>query len=127
MSQSLDQERAVFAWDKVSQVENSMRDAYATAVKKCSARIMTNGLGQTLAFLKGEQGAEKRLYEHLNEWLCQKAKTIVWRRDDGQECAASDEVVKRVVQVSSVIYRQATQEALAALNWFKRYVDAISA
>jgi CRISPR-associated protein Cmr5 len=127
MSQSLDQKRAAFAWEKVSTMQGATeKDNYETAVKKCPARIMTNGLGQTLAYLKGSsQAGEKKLYGHLNEWLCQEAETLVWVKDNGEHCAERDEVVKRVIQVSSVIYRQATQETLAVLNWFKRYVDAV--
>jgi len=125
LQQSLDQERAGFAWQKVVSIPNGPeRKSYGNAVKKCPARIMTNGLGQTLAYLKAEKGAEQRLYQHLDEWL-KRAKTLVWTRIDGQPCEPHTEVVERITQVSSVIYRQATQETLAVLNWFKRYVDAI--
>src|SRR5712691_7529705 len=125
LTQSLDQERAAFVWDKVSSVKGTgkdQEDSYKTAVQKCPARVMTNGLGQTLAYIKGSDRGDELLFRHLNEWLCRPQGTLVWvQLKDGKPCNTQADVTQRITQVSSVTYRHATQEALAVLNWFKRY------
>ena len=89
--------------------------------------ILTNGLGQTLAFVrskgikeekdknKPEKVAYTEIYKNLSVWLIEKRKVY----ESGQ-----DELIKRVINEGSAKYRQATLEALAFLNWIKRFAEA---
>lgn len=90
---------------------------YGSVVRKLPSYIMTNGLGQTLAFLKakgkGEPGNEHEiLYQHLASWLK--------RRLD-----INGDLLDWVVNTAtSQQYRMATMEALALLQWLKRFAEA---
>jgi CRISPR-associated protein Cmr5 len=68
--QTIEQQRATQAWELVSQVKEEgtkFQKEYDSWVKKVPVLILTNGLGQTLAFLtsKGDS-AKERLYQHLS-------------------------------------------------------------
>ena len=45
-----DHERAKKAWELVNRIPSDKADAYAPLVKSAPVMILTNGLGQTLAF-----------------------------------------------------------------------------
>ena len=90
---------------------------YGSIVRKLPSYILTNGLGQTLAFLKakgkGEPGNEHEiLYQHLEGWLQKQldinSKFLDWL----------------VNTATSQQYRLATMEALALLQWLKRFAEA---
>jgi len=90
---------------------------YGSVVRKLPSYILTNGLGQTLAFLKakgkGEPGNEHEvLYQHLEGWL---------RRQLGINGNLLDWLVSKA---TSQQYRLATMEALALLQWLKRFAEA---
>ncbi len=68
---TLEQERAKFAYEKVMSVKGkSFEEEYARYVKSAPALILTNGLGNTLAFFRSKKkdGYDK-LLEHIAEWL----------------------------------------------------------
>jgi CRISPR-associated protein Cmr5 len=122
--QTLEQQRATKAWEAVSQVKEDPRNTkhqkeYDSWVKKVPVLILTNGLGQTLAFLKSKSDREKELlYEHLSVWL----KTqMSWSPQSQQK----PDLLERLIHESSANYRRATIEALAFLNWLKRFADAL--
>jgi CRISPR-associated protein Cmr5 len=90
---------------------------YGSTVRKLPSYILTNGLGQTLAFLKakgkGEPGDEHEiLYQHLAEWLKR------------QLNINGDLLGWLVSEATSQQYRLATMEALALLQWLKRFAEA---
>jgi CRISPR-associated protein Cmr5 len=80
--------------------------------------VLTNGLGQTLAFLKSKSDHEKELlYEHLSVWLLAQ---MTWSPQTQQKT----DLLERLIHESSATYRRATIETLAFLNWLKRFADA---
>lgn len=90
---------------------------YGSVVRRLPSYILTNGLGQTLAFLKakgkGEPGDEHEiLYQHLANWLKKQLKV------------SSDLLDWIVSTANSQQYRLATMEALALLQWLKRFAEA---
>jgi CRISPR-associated protein Cmr5 len=96
---------------------NNWKGKYGSVVRKLPSYILANGLGQTLAFLKakgeGRPGDEHEvLYQHLAEWL-QKQLHI---GGDLLEWLANT--------ATSQQYRLATMEALALLQWLKRFAEA---
>jgi CRISPR-associated protein Cmr5 len=117
---TLEQERAKHAWDCVQEVKDKYKhiagDYRAIAVKVPSL-IVTNGLGQTLAFLKakgkGESGNEHEvLYRHLTDWV-------------GRKVNANGDLLNWLLNTAtSQQYRLATMEALALLQWLKRFAEA---
>lgn len=121
MIKSKEQERAKKAWDLVSSVPNTTIDSYAALVKSAPVMILTNGLGQTLAFFisKGKGREYNLLYNHLNAWL---SDNVVWSANEDID----DTLIERVIHEKSQGYRMATEEALAFLAWVKRFATALS-
>jgi len=115
---TLEQERAKYAWDCVQEAkEKSFAGDYRSIALKAPSLILTNGLGQTLAFLKakgkGEPGNEHEvLYQHLEGWL---------QKQLGINGNLLDWLVNTA---TSQQYRLATMEALALLQWLKRFAEA---
>ncbi|NJE01390.1 type III-B CRISPR module-associated protein Cmr5 [Thermococcus sp. JdF3] len=133
---SLEQERAKFAYDCVSEVRRSGEETqkrYVSYVKSAPALILTNGLGQALAFYLSKMGnggelehsainpevfeeGEKRayafLYSHITGWLAEKM-------------TGGKDPLKVYMEGDSMTAIAITEEALALLNWLKRFGDAM--
>ena len=120
--------RAKYAFDAVNGISQNCSDdlkkKYKTAAKKLPVLIKTNGLGQTLAFVKSkgekEQKKEKngydKLYDQIGNWL---------QTEDAKRLVPQGELVEQVIQLQSPAYRQVTVETLALLNWIRRFVDGL--
>jgi len=110
-----EQERAAFAWESV---QGQGKD-YRNLVKSAPAMVMSNGLMQTLAFLKGK-GSNHHIavLNHILGWLHQK------------EILNSHEfanAMNNLYGLSSFEYQRATDEALAILKWLRHLADAVIA
>lgn len=132
--QTLEQKRAKVAWSYIDYVNNDLdheeikdiskfKNEYCSTVMKLSSLILTNGLGQTLAFLKSKGKGDKtkpqeKVYQHLQEWLIS-TEVISWGR------ITKVELIERIMLIDSNKYRLVTMEALSFLNWLKRFADAI--
>ena len=124
----IEQGRATHAYKAVDNVEEKYKKKYKTAAKKAPVLVKTNGLGQTLAFIKSKGGkydqTKKKIikngydifYEQIGEWL---------RSDAVNQSVPDGELVKEVIQLESHVYRQVTVETLALLNWIRRFVDGL--
>ena len=125
----IEQGRATYAFKTVQGVDDSLKKDYKSAAKKFPVLIKTNGLGQSLAFLKSKGGkinektgkkeinAHDRLYEHISNWL--------QTEDEKRLVGKDEELVKEVIQLESYDYRQVTTETIALLNWIRRFVDGL--
>jgi len=122
MLRTLEQDRANFAWDCVKEIKNLQNETekkYKSFVKKSSALLLTNGLGNTLAFYQSKFGesaegqAYKFLYKHIDGWL--KNQQLI--NQDAVQWIKSEDT-------SSLDVIRATREALAFINWLKRFADA---
>jgi len=97
--------------------ERDWKSRYGSLVRKIPSYILTNGLGQTLAFLRakgrGEPGSEHEvLYRHLS--VCIK-----------EHMGIDGDLLEWIVgQADSKEYRHATMETLAFLQWLKRFAEA---
>jgi|YNPMSStandDraft_1061717.scaffolds.fasta_scaffold52963_2 CRISPR-associated protein Cmr5 len=115
---TLNQERAEFALKKVKNIkdskniEASVKDKYASNVKRLPALIITNGLIPTLAFLKSKEEI-KPLYDTMNEWL----------KEKGFSNNNDDDALEYLLTCDFSILRLATMEAIAFANWLKRMVE----
>lgn len=115
MTQSLDQQRAAFAWKNVRNIQGKVED-YVNLAKAAPSLIMGNGLMQTLAFFQSK-GKEHhtQLLGHLLSWL--KERRIVSSTEFRR---AMDDLSG----MSSELYLQASQEALAILKWIRQLAAA---
>jgi CRISPR-associated protein Cmr5 len=126
---NLEHERAKEAWSCVDYVntedeyDKKFKTEYRSLVMKLPTLIITNGLGQTLAFLKckgksdekkPKEKPEARVYKDLEGWLDNR---IQWN--------ARGELIEKVISLPSDKFRFATAESLAYLSWMKRFADAV--
>ncbi len=117
---TLEQERASDAWDKINRV-NKDEKKYGSLARGLPAMLQTNGLGQTLAFLKAKGKGDSDdyhtvLYNHIGQWLNYRIVNVT-----GTE--ASD-FLGWLVRQRSDTYRQATTEAIAYSLWLRRFAEA---
>ena len=121
MSTSIEQERALGAWKLVKSVSRDKIDGYASLAKSAPVMILTNGLGQTLAyFLAKAKGKNEYslLSDHLDSWVLQH---VPW----STAAAKPGRLIERFVEEDSKVCRMATEEALAFLSWIKRFAAAL--
>jgi CRISPR-associated protein Cmr5 len=95
------------------------RKGYGSLARKVPMLVLTNGLGQTLAFLrskgKDDQSDEHNvLFRHLSAWTLGQVASN----------AGNQTLLDWVVNNDSTAYRRATTEALASLTWLKRFAEA---
>ncbi|MCX8063409.1 MAG: type III-B CRISPR module-associated protein Cmr5, partial [Anaerolineales bacterium] len=120
---SLEQNRAQFAWDKITAVKNRNKDfaqKYGQLARSAAAEVQANGLAQTLAFWKAKgkgnpQDEHQVIYQDVSAWVSKQMKIsgakglLEWIVDQG---------------TTTNQYRQATAEAMAFLLWLKRFAEA---
>lgn len=119
METSNEHKRARKAWELVNSISDNIIQKYSSLAKSAPVMILTNGLGQTLAFFISKSNGRNEyalLYGHLSQWL---SKNIVWSKDN-----TAEELIERVINEQSQGYRMATEEALAFLSWIKRFASA---
>lgn len=119
MATSNEKRRAKRAWELVKNVPDNIIQEYSSLAKSSPVMILTNGLGQTLAFFISKSKGENEyslLYNHLDQWL---SKNVVWSTSN-----TAKELIERVINEPSQGYRMATEEALAFLSWIKRFAGA---
>lgn len=113
----IEQGRAKYAFEVVKSVnDNKLKKEYKSAAKKLPVLIKTNGLGQSLAFIKRRNDGYDKLYEQIGKWL---------QSEDAKQLVQQGELVEQVIQLESPDYRQVTVETLALLNWIRRFVDGL--
>jgi CRISPR-associated protein Cmr5 len=114
-------------------------DKYKSYVKKLPSMILSNGLGQTLAFVvskrqkqkqekgqKLEPGDEKNpknaydlIYKQLTEYMKSDHTARIKMPKE------KNDLVEWVISCNSSTYRYITQEILAFLNWLKRFAEGL--
>ena len=123
---TLEQRRAENALKRVNELGNNADDfkrCYRSYVERLGPGIVMNGLGQTLATERaaggGSQGVKERahnaLYDSVHAWLC--------RTGDGIFPAAPD-LMTALVESDEPAYLRAQAEALAWLEWHKKFCRA---
>lgn len=112
----IEQGRATYAYKAVQAVNPSLQKEYKSSAKKLPVLIKTNGLGQSLAFIKKRNSSYDKLYGQIGDWL---------QKEDAKQLVPKGELAEQVIQLKSPIYRQATVETLALLNWIRRFVDGL--
>ena len=131
--QNMEQERGRIAWDNITKVKDSknssLQKEYRSLARGLNAMIQTNGLGQTLGFLKakGKNDSSKAHYLLLHH-------LTIWMKDEKHFSAANIAVMKDAqdgllrwvvdTNTTSADYRRATAECLAFGSWLRRFAEA---
>lgn len=92
---------------------------YKSHVKKIPMLIKTNGLGATLAFIKGKDETYKAIYEQIEEWL--RLSPLKY----GAKQSGGVFLLREVLAFDSSKYRAFTQEVLVFTSWLKRLSDGV--
>jgi CRISPR type III-B/RAMP module-associated protein Cmr5 len=89
-------------------------DEYKQELQQLPSRILTSGLGQTLAFYASKGGVLKKIGDQIAEFLSagEKKNVIEYLDYIMQHCTAWE-------------YRQMTRQALSYAEWLKRYAKAL--
>ena len=117
MGKTLDQKRAAHAWDCIVAVKadtDNDQKKFGGQTKKMPTRIMTSGLGHSIAFLEAKKYAPK-LVETVSEWI---------NMQIPQATGANETLTKRIMNGDSSFLRLATDETLAYLVWLTRFAEA---
>ena len=122
LQKTLDQKRAKQAWDDIQSIASRPDDfkkKYGSLARRVPMLVLTNGLGQTLAFLrsKGKNDPSDEhtiLFNHLSQWTMSQVAPNVNNQN----------LLDWILNNDSTAYRRATTEALAYLSWLKRFAEA---
>ena len=119
---TLAQQRARHAWQAVQSARTSLgksdSEDYAREAKRFPVRIMTSGLGQTLAFMDAKGGkGRQHLTNDLANWLLMERKF----GSKGEDCKA---LTTTIIEGDADLLRRATEEAQAYLQWLTRFAEA---
>ncbi len=146
---SLEQDRAKFAYNVVSDVKGKSKEIqkkFSSYVKNSPVLILSNGLSQTLAFYlskmkiksdveyksvkselekpdgfenKSERIAYGYLYYYISKWLAEESNC-------GRGLTNGKDPLKFVMEDADVTkVMQVTQETIMLLNWMRRFADAM--
>ncbi len=97
--------------ESVAGASDAFRKKYGGLAHKLPVLIRTAGLAQALAFVNARgEDAGKRLLQHLAEAL---------------DLANQDTLLKRAREDDLNKYIYLTQQALAALLWYKRFAQSV--
>ena len=120
---TLDQRRANHAWHAVERLKQLKKDEakeYAGEARKLPIRIIAAGLGQALAFIlakaKDKKKNLKQLHDDLTDWVIRERPT--------RSAARPQSLMESIVEGNTLFLRQATDEALAYLQWLNRFAEA---
>jgi len=111
---TLEQQRAAHAWQQIQKAKDKAKSKELKSLARSApASIQSSGLGQTVAFWKAKAESHHLvLYAALETWL---------KSQIGFDSPLLEWIVNKA---SSADYRYATAEALAYLNWYKRFAEA---
>lgn len=118
--QTLQQRRAVHAWDCIERVPESIQKKYGQLVRGLPSLVQSDGLGQTLAFLKAKdknKGNSEHIvaYQHVSDWI---------RKEFDISYGNGETLLEWLLKQETPMYRRASAEVLAYLSWLKRFAEA---
>jgi CRISPR-associated protein Cmr5 len=125
---TLEQERSNYAFKCISEIKGKPFEKDASSlISKLGTLILTNGLGNTLAFLfaKGKDH-HLEVIAIISNWLLRQEsqKEPGFKRDNVK--VRIEEIMKRLVLDASVEqYMYYTEETLRLVNWLRRFSDAM--
>ncbi len=124
---TLEQLRAADALSRVQELSrqsDGFKKRYRAYVDRLCPTIVMNGLGQALATERAaagpdpkedEERAHHKLYVNLQRWLC---------RREGGVYPSSPDLLQAIMSNDEELYLRAQAEALAWLEWHKKFCRA---
>lgn len=116
---TLEQRRAADALEKIQSLAREQGHGnYKSYVKALPANILTSGLGQAVATVRSRSRAGyPQLYEHISGWLCGADEDAPYRNHPGG-------LIQAIVENDQNLYIRAQAEAMAYLEWLRKFADA---
>jgi len=116
--QTKEQKRSAFALEQIEKVFRLPVDKEtANFVVGVPTMVLANGLGQTMAFLLSKQKDQHtKTFRVIRQWLEQEVPSL--------KTVSDLDFLKSFSGLDQNKYLLAQQEALALLQWLKRYVRA---
>ena len=119
---TLEQRRAAHALEQINGVKHErLAEDYKGYAESISATIVMNGLGQACASqlaqakgLSGAKDAHRRLFDHLEDWLCHANSRVGLQKP----------LIEALTRCDQTSYCHAQAEALAYLVWLKKFAQA---
>jgi CRISPR-associated protein Cmr5 len=130
---TLEQERSNYAFECISKIKGKPFEKDASSlISKLGTLILTNGLGNTLAFLfaKGKDH-HLEVIAIISNWLFrQEGKNFNITIEDLKNKNIKDEKIKEIMEelvlnASVEQYMYYTEETLRLVNWLRRFSDAM--
>ena len=118
---TLEQKRAKKAWEIVQSVKSNdkIKKDFGAQARKLPIRILSSGLGPSLAFLNAKKYAPE-LVRVLNEWIEERP----WATSQIETSRQDASLMERIIQGDSEFLSMATDESLALLQWIVRFAEA---
>ncbi len=118
--QNIQQARAKHALKRIRQwkeTQNFSHKKFRSYASNLPAMILTNGLGQAIAFCLTKKEAEYyQLYQLLSHWLLQERKIFPNPRSA---------LIDAITQADMQTYQNAQTEALLYLDWVKKLTKGL--
>ncbi len=123
---NLGRRRAKNALERIKALDGKpkeFKEKYRSYVDRLGPAIVMNGLGQALATERAaaesspksdQQCAHHELYTNLKQWLC----------GDGDVYSSKADLLDAIVDNDETLYLRARAEALAWLDWHKKFCRA---
>lgn len=118
MPTTKEQQRSAFALQRINDFGANVPTDAANFIVGTPTMILTNGIAQAMAFLVAK-GDTRTLgvFSILKDWLAQEIPALAQNANDRQFLA-------QFANLEQNDYLRAQQEALALLQWLKRYARA---
>ncbi len=115
--QTKEQQRSEFALVKIKGFGFPVKKDVANFVVGVPTLVLENGLGQTLAFLLSKQKQDHTtICNILRDWLGQEIQAL--------QTKDNFSFLQKLAGLEQHTYLRAQQEAMALLQWLKRYARA---
>lgn len=121
-SSGIEKGRAAFAYDTVSTFFKKSapknRKEYRAYLLKFPTMVLTNGLGQTLAFYYSKGETYKEVYTGLENWMRKSSTMLGGIGKQGL-------LIESVLKMEQEQYRLATKQLLNLVGWMSRFADGM--
>ena len=110
------QKRAEFALEEVKKLmtdSNFVEKELAKLIVRMPTRLLSNGLGQMLAFLRSKEENEVKVFKIIKKYL-------------GEEKQSDIDFLLSINTMESKLYQEKQMEVLKMLEWLKYYGRAFA-
>jgi len=134
-TKDLDRRRAKFAYNCVKEFvdnnDNEKNKKYRGYIRNIPSMILNHGLGSTFAFmfskrLKSDGEVYNAIAQNMYDWIIKDENRYLLELDRKENAQDKlEELMSKVINLSSSEYRMVSNEILALLVWLKRFVEGL--